>query len=74
MAKIHIGKLIQAKMEEEGRSVTWLSEQLHCDRSNIYKIYRKATIDTDLLSLISESLNFDFFQYYSSSFCPKTNL
>jgi hypothetical protein len=34
MKKIHIGKLIQAKMEAEGRSVTWLAKQLHCDRSN----------------------------------------
>jgi hypothetical protein len=58
-------------MEAEGRSVTWLAEQLHCDRSNVYKIYRKAKIDTDLLFLISESLNFDFFQYYSSFFRPE---
>ncbi|MDR1221763.1 MAG: helix-turn-helix domain-containing protein [Tannerella sp.] len=70
MKKIHIDKLIQAKMKAEGRSVTWLAKQLNCDRSNIYKIYRKTTIDTALLSHICELLNFDFFQYYSSSFRP----
>jgi plasmid maintenance system antidote protein VapI len=67
MKKVHIGELIQAKMEADGRSVAWLAEHLHYDRSNVYKIYRKATIDTDLLLHISELLHFDFFQYYSSA-------
>jgi plasmid maintenance system antidote protein VapI len=65
MKEIHIGKLIQAKMEAEGRSVTWLAKQLHCYRSNVYKIYQKQTIDMDLLLRISKILKTDFFNYYS---------
>lgn len=71
MDEIHIGRLIRTKMEADGRSANWLAKHLHCDRSNVYKIYRKATIDTYMLFLISQSLNFDFFQYYSSFFHPK---
>jgi len=39
---IHIGLLIQNKMNEQGRSANWLAKQLNCDRSNIYKIYMKS--------------------------------
>jgi plasmid maintenance system antidote protein VapI len=65
MAEIHIGRLIQAKMEVEGRSVAWLAKRLHCNRSNVYKIYQKQMIDTDMLLRISKILKTDFFNYYS---------
>jgi plasmid maintenance system antidote protein VapI len=65
MKKIHIGKLIRAKMEAEGHSVAWLAKQLHCNRSNVYKIYQKQMIDTDMLLRISKILKTDFFNYYS---------
>jgi plasmid maintenance system antidote protein VapI len=62
MEKIHIGRLIQKKMEEERRSATWLAEQLKCHRSNIYKIYESPAIDTALLYRISRILGYDFFK------------
>jgi plasmid maintenance system antidote protein VapI len=67
MEKVHIGKLIREEMKKERRSATWLAEQLHCDRSNVYRICRKSTVDTDLLFHISHALHFDFFRYYSAS-------
>ena len=63
---IHIGKLIQAKMKTDGRSAQWLAQQLHCETSNIYKIYEKPTINTGLLLRISKALNIDFFANYSN--------
>jgi hypothetical protein len=68
MEKIHIGRLIWKKMEKEGRSVAWLAEQLNCHRSNIYKIYESAAIDTLLLYRISRTLEYDFFEDYSEQF------
>jgi hypothetical protein len=62
--KIHIGKLIQERMRVEGRSVSWLAKRMYCDRSNIYKIFQKQSIDTDLLLHISKEMEFDFFIYY----------
>lgn len=74
---VTIGKLIQEKLEEKGKTVTWLSKEVPCSRTNIYKIFNKNSLDTDMLYRISKILNFDFFQYYSRSLdkesLPKLN-
>ena len=51
--EIHIGSLIKEKMEERGLS-------LHYERTNIYKIFKRSSIDVDLLLRISEVLAYDF--------------
>lgn len=61
---IHIGKEIQHRLHEEDKSAIWLAQQLSCTRSNIYKIFAKQSIDTDLLLRISNILNHDFFKLY----------
>lgn len=63
---MHIGELIRNVAEGQGRSAIWLAEQLSYNRANIYKIYQKSSIDTDLLLRISKALNHDFFRYYSN--------
>ena len=63
--KIHIGEMIRAAMKNEGRSTQWLAEQLHCNRSNIYKIYKRTSINTELLQHIERILQVDLFVYYS---------
>lgn len=63
---IHIGHIIEERLRCEGRSVTWLSQQISCTRNHIYKIFNKYTVDCELLLRISKALQFDFFQYYSS--------
>jgi len=68
--KIHIGEKIQEKFEQTGHTVTWFAERLHCDRANIYNIYKRPSIDTELLWNISEILHFDFF----TLFHPNTGL
>ena len=66
-SEIHIGKLIKTAMKEQGRKASWLAEQLHCDRTNIYKIFRKQSIDTELLTTVSKTLKVDFFAHYSKA-------
>jgi plasmid maintenance system antidote protein VapI len=65
--EIHIGRIIQARVKADGRSVQWLARQLHCTRSNIYKLYDKPAIATDLLWQLAQLLQVDFFAYYSNS-------
>lgn len=65
---LHIGKIIKAELENQGRSVSWLANALYTDRTNMYKIFKKAHIDTFLLLRISQILNHDFFKYYSDHF------
>lgn len=64
---MHIGKLIKQRMDEQGKSVVWLARQLSYSRTNVYKIYDKASIDTDVLLRISSILEYDFFSLYSDS-------
>ena len=63
--EVHIGSLIKSKMEEQGRRTSWLARQLACDRTNIYKLYSRPTVDAALLLKISQLLDYDFFQHYS---------
>lgn len=62
---IHIGSLIEQILHQQGRSVTWFATQLCCTRSNVYKIFNKQTIDTQLLWRISCILHYDFFYIFS---------
>ena len=61
---IHIGKKIEEVFRRQGRSSSWLAERLCCDRTNIYSIFKRESIDTAMLVKISRLLNHDFFQYY----------
>ncbi len=60
---VHIGKLIKEVFANQPKShtVNWFAEQLHCRRGNIYDIFNRATIDTELLLRISRVLDHDFF-------------
>lgn len=59
--EIHIGKLIQNVLKSQGRSVTWLANELGCCRTNLYLIFRKQYIDIELLIRIAKILDHNFF-------------
>ena len=69
---MHIGHEIRSKLKEQGRTVTWLSTRLSCSRVNVYKIFEKSSLDTDLLLRISCALNFDFFSLYADEIHNRT--
>jgi len=62
--KIHIGKMIQNKMDEDGRKASWLAEKLYCNRNNIYRIYQQEHINPEQLIQISIHLKINLFSYY----------
>jgi hypothetical protein len=62
MENFHIGKLIQAVLKAQGRTVTWFAKNIHCDRTNVYKIFQNSHIDSELLGRISNVLGHNFFQ------------
>lgn len=64
---IHVGRLIERKLHDQGRSVTWFAMQLCCTRPNVYKIFGKESIDTCLLWRISRILGHDFFHDLSEA-------
>ena len=61
---MHIGNLIKEELERQERTVSWFARKLCCDRSNIYKLFKRSTIDTELLLRVSKILNYDFFELY----------
>lgn len=61
---VHIGKLIEKELHRQERSVTWFAKKLYCERTNVYNIFKRQSIDTELLLRISLILNCNFFDYY----------
>lgn len=61
---IHIGKEIKAELLRQERGVSWLADKLHCDRTNVYDIFKREGIDTRLLERISMILHRNFFALY----------
>ncbi|MBR1543281.1 MAG: XRE family transcriptional regulator [Muribaculaceae bacterium] len=59
---MHIGQRIHDVMKEQGRTSVWLAEQLNTVRTNVYDIYHRSHIDTELLLRISNLLNHNFAQ------------
>lgn len=68
-----IGTIIKEELERQERSVSWFARKLSCDRSNVYRLFQKHSIDTALLSRISVILNRDFFKELSNLLPPGIN-
>ena len=58
--KVHIGQMVKAVFDRSGMTVAEFARQINCERTNIYTIFRRRTIDVELLVLISDALNHNF--------------
>lgn len=58
---IHIGEMIKEQFEKRGCSVSWFARKINCDRTNVYGIFKRDSIDVKRLYEISEVLEYDFF-------------
>lgn len=61
---IHIGKLIKEKAKSKRLSQEAIGKMINTTKQNVGNIFRRKSIDTDLLLKISEALEFNFFEYY----------
>ena len=57
----HLGALIKEDLMSQERTVAWFARKLCMDRSNVYRLFQKNSIDTMLLSRISTVLGKDYF-------------
>lgn len=62
---INIGQEIHDELKRQERTVSWFARKLCCERSNVYSIFKRTSIDTALLMRISVILHRDFFKEYS---------
>jgi len=57
---IHIGTIIKQKMNEKSMTVTEFACRIDKERSTVYDIFERKSIDTELLIKISKALDYDF--------------
>lgn len=62
---LSIGKKIEEELRHQDRSVVWFATNLGCNRTTVYKIFNKQSIDAELLLKISNILKHDFFTFYT---------
>lgn len=60
--ELHLGKLLKAELERQGRTAVWLAKQVNCTPENIYKAFRAQWLTMPLLFRISRALGHDFFK------------
>lgn len=60
-----IGILIKEELAAQERTVAWFARRLHLDRSNVYRLFQKNSIDTDLLRRVCLVLGKDYFAMMS---------
>lgn len=65
MGKVHIGKIIKQVVRQQQLTDVQFGQLIGLTRDGVQKIYPKEFIDTELLTTISKSLNYDFFGYFS---------
>jgi transcriptional regulator with XRE-family HTH domain len=61
---MHLGQKIKEIFESRDISVVDFARQIGTVRQNVYRIFEREAVDTDLLMRISESLDHNFFQYF----------
>ena len=67
MVDLHIGKQIKIVLDSKDFTVTEFAKRINKSRENIYSIFSRKSIDTELLQRISAVLEHDFFQLYINS-------
>lgn len=64
---LHIGEMVKAVFDShpKNHNIEWFANQLHCNRANVYNIFKRCTMDVELLQRISLILDTDFFSELS---------
>ncbi|MCL2073084.1 MAG: helix-turn-helix domain-containing protein [Marinilabiliaceae bacterium] len=58
---IHLGKIIKQKFEETSMNISEFAEKIHVHRTNVNNIFKRKSINSELLFEISKALNYDFY-------------
>jgi plasmid maintenance system antidote protein VapI len=66
--EIHIGQLIKARLEETGMKKTEFARRINRSSQNVFDIFQRKSIDTELLATISHILECNFFESFTTAF------
>ena len=65
--RVSLGTIIKNKVEEKGLSQAEFARRIGLQRQNIVRtVFEKESLDTNLLCVISEVLDCNFFNYFQS--------
>ena len=72
---IHIGSVIKKVFTEKSMTITEFANKINRDRTSVYNIFKRKSIDPDFLISISEALNYDFLNevYFPEKTIKKTS-
>ena len=68
------------RVDQKNMTVSEFARQIHCERTNVYTIFNRPSIDIDLLARISKVLEYNFFEDVmkeyglTSLFSPQLNI
>jgi len=68
MGNLHIGNLIRKVLKEKRISVSEFAAMANSDRTNMYRILQRESIDLSVLERYSRLLDYDFFRDLSENF------
>lgn len=68
---MNIGKHIEEILRKQSKSAAWLATQIPCERTNVYNIFKRKSLDVRLLMRISIILEYDFFKELSEEAFPQ---
>lgn len=58
--ELHIGRLIKEVFDASGMSISTFADKLNKERTDVYSIFKRRTMDFELLQRVSEVLNHNF--------------
>jgi integrase len=61
---INIGEKIKLRAKQLRIGPTELGKLIDTSKQNVYGIYKRKSIDAEILRKLSAALNYDFFEYY----------
>lgn len=71
---IEIGHIIKQELEKSGTTISQFAQKIFRDRTIIYNIFKRKSLDTALLYDISMALNVDLFKTYSDALTRENEL
>ncbi|MBR4390541.1 MAG: hypothetical protein IKT08_00330 [Bacteroidales bacterium] len=64
---IHVGHMLELEMLRQDKKVAWLAREVNREKSSIYKMFARNSLDVWMLIRISQLLKHDFFKDISTT-------
>lgn len=59
---IHVGRMVVGEMLRQEKKASWLAREVNRERSSVYKMFARNSLDVEMLIRISVLLHHDFFK------------